>query len=401
MNQKPTDKFEILLIVSAALLVALFLYLVKSVWSPIILGIAIIYLLYPYKSQPMVKHLLITLVLLFAIWFVYDARQILTPFVLSLGFAYLFDPLVLKLERWKIPRWLSVITIVVIVLGLFVLLLIFLVPQIIEQANRLINASIDYSSRLSDWFQNDGLALLSRFHFDTAKVQDFMLKELPGKIQTIITTFFKGFVNVTTAVSTAIGQVLNLIIVPFLFFYLLKDFPRIKLWLKSLFTPVVGQGIRVYYRHMDTAVSAFFRGQITVCLLISVTTFILLMIFGINYALILALMAGALNIIPYVGLAITLTFGILVGLFSPSPLITCIKIIAIIEVVQIIESSILSPRIVGHHVGLHPVAVIFSILVFSHFLGFLGLVIAVPVTATLRVIINAAMENHRKISGAA
>lgn len=107
-------------------------------------------------------------------------------------------------------------------------------------------------------------------------------------------------------------------------------------------------------------------------------------------------MAGILNLIPYIGLAITLVFGLLVGVFSPSPLLTCLKIVAVIETVQILEGSLLSPRIVGERVGLHPAWVMFAILIFAQFWGFIGLLVAVPLAATIRIFVSAWLSAYRK-----
>jgi len=114
------------------------------------------------------------------------------------------------------------------------------------------------------------------------------------------------------------------------------------------------------------------------------------------YAILLGLLAGVLNIVPYVGLAITLVIGLLVSLTGPDPFITSLKIVAAIESVRILESSYIAPRIVGNRVGLHPVWVILSILIFAQQLGVLGLVIAVPMAATIKIFISIGVRSYRR-----
>ena len=148
--------------------------------------------------------------------------------------------------------------------------------------------------------------------------------------------------------------------------------------------------------NVDEILSGYIRGQLMVCLAVAVLTGTALSILGIPYALILGIVAGVLNLVPYIGLAITLGIGLLVGIFSPSPLITCIKIVVVIEAVQILEGAVLSPRIVGEKVGLHPVWVMLSILVFSHFWGFVGLLVAVPFAAVIKLFISMLIDKYWK-----
>jgi len=195
-------------------------------------------------------------------------------------------------------------------------------------------------------------------------------------------------------VSAAFGQLLNLVLVPFLFFYILKDIDRIKSALRRLLVTRDGWLSLENIGRIDNILSGYIRGQLMVCLVVAVLTGTALSVLGIPYALILGLVAGVLNLVPYIGLAITLVLGLLVGIFSPSPLITCIKIVVVIEAVQILEGAVLSPRIVGEKVGLHPVWVMLSILIFSHFWGFVGLLIAVPFAAIIKLFVTMLIDKY-------
>ena len=396
MNRNKFEKYDILLIIGATILMGALLYYLREILSPLTITVFLILLLLPLRKYHLVKYLIVITSLLFALWVIADASQIFVPFVLSFGLAYLFDPIVAKLERHKIPRWLSVLAIVLFVLALFIVLFILLVPQIISELKGLVTTSVTYSNNMGTWFQSRGADLLSTLRIDSEKVQNFVLTELPGRVHSFLQTFFKSAVNVTSAISSALGQILNLVLMPILFFYLLKDFDKIRSWFRSLLPSETEHIILDYVGQIDTIISGFFRGQLIVCTVVAILTIAGLFALGVEYALVLGLMAGILNIVPYIGLAITLAFGIIVGAFSPAPLMSIIKIIAVIEVVQLIESNLLSPRIVGDRVGLHPVWVIFSILIFSHFLGFVGLIIAVPLTATLKIFVNVGLNSYRQ-----
>jgi predicted PurR-regulated permease PerM len=219
---------------------------------------------------------------------------------------------------------------------------------------------------------------------------------VPDKIQGIFEALSRTAGDLTAALSRLAGQVLNLILVPILFFYLLKDFNRIKDFIHCHLPKASSEKIRRYIRSINRIIGGFFRGQLIVCTIVAVLTTFLLYIFDVPYALILGLLAGILNIIPYIGLAITLTIGILIGLLSPQPLVTLLKTVIIIEAVQIMEGNVLSPRIVGNRVGLHPVWVIFSVLIFAHFWGIPGLLIAVPTAAIIKIFVSDFLDHYRK-----
>ncbi|MBN1996511.1 AI-2E family transporter [candidate division KSB1 bacterium] len=395
MEKGIAEKYQTVIVICGILLIGVLLYLVRSILSPLLLLLVIFIFLLPFRQLRITRSMLVLAALVFFVWFIREAAQLLIPFFLSFVVAYLFDPLVDRFERWKIPRWISVLSIELFVLALFVLLVIVLLPQIINEFRDLITVSVDYSNRFAVWLQNDALIILQRLHVDISKIQEVAFQDLSGKVQTIIETTLKSAINITSTLSTALGQLINLILVPFLLFYFLKDFDKIKKWVIGLFPVETGTIFENYLRRIDNILSGFFRGQLIVGLIVGTLTGGGLLLLGVKYSLILGVMAGLSTIVPYVGLLITLGFGIVVGIFSPFPLITCIKIVGVIEAVQIMEGSFLAPRIVGDRVGLHPVWVIFSILVFSHFGGFLGLVVAVPTAATLKIFIQTGLDHYR------
>ncbi len=396
MNGKPSERFDILLIIGAALLLAMLLYAFREVLSPPIAGAVLIMFLLPLPSHPIKRSLILLTVFLFAVWFTLKTAVILMPFIVSLALAYLFDPVVDRMEKFRLPRTLGVLIIVLLVIGIFTLASIFLVPQIVRELKELIDQSLVYSNKLADWVQQDGLAFLQRFGADNEKLKEIAANELPARLQQVLVAFFKGALNVTSAVSAAFGQMLNLVLIPFLFFYLLKDIDRLKNWFGGLFVSREGWLSEANLEKIDDVLSGYIRGQLIVCLVVGVVTGVALSVLGIRYALILGIVAGVLNLVPYIGLAITLVLGLLVGIFSPSPLLTCIKIVVVIEAVQIIEGAVLSPRIVGERVGLHPALVMLAILVFSHFWGIVGLLVAVPLAAIIKVLASAGYNRYCK-----
>ena len=385
---KQIEKNNILLYIGAAILLVALLYSLHSILSPLIIGITLLTLLIPFNSNPIARTLLYLVIFLLFFWLFNQVQQVMLPFVVSLVLAYLFDPLADRLHRWKFPRWLSSLFIVVLVVGFFIVVLIFLIPQIINELGELIESSIDYAPVIKGWVETDVMNFLQRFNIQESQINDFLVKEIPHRIESVLNAFFQGALSITSGVSAALGQVLNILLIPFLTYYLLKDFDSIKEHTRKLLPRNQSKLVRHFANQIDKILTGFFRGQLLVCLIVATLTTILLAIFGAPYALVIGLMAGVLNIIPYIGLAITLIVGILIGLFSPDPLINIIKIVVIIETVQILEGSFLSPKIVGDRVGLHPAWVMFFILVFSKIWGAVGLLVAVPLGATAKVLLS-------------
>ncbi len=396
MKDPKFERFDVLLMIGAAVLLAVMVYAFRDVLSPPVACSALLLFLLPLPGHPVKRSLILMIFFLFAVWFIDHTSTILMPFITSLVLAYLFDPLVDKLEKIKIPRTVGVLLVVLVVVGLFAVGSIFLVPQIIRELRELIDQSIVYSNRVAEWVREDGLVFLERLRLDTEKIEEIALRELPTRLRQVLEAFFRGALNLTSAVSTAFSQLLNLILVPFLFFYLLKDIDRVKSALKNLLVREEGWLSRKNVKKIDDVLSGYIRGQLMVCLVVAVLTGVALSVLGIRYALILGIIAGVLNLVPFIGLAITLLLGLLVGIFSPSPLMTCIKIVVVIEAVQIIESAVLSPRIVGERVGLHPVWVMFAVLVFAHFWGFVGLLIAIPFAAIMKIFISVLINSYRR-----
>jgi len=381
------NPYLILLLASAAAVLGILLYSIRGVISPLLAFLIFLLLLWPVRQHKPIPFLMGAVTIIFLIWFLIVSRGILTPFVAAFVLAYLFNPLVTKMEKIKFRRWLSSLLIVLLVLAILATLMIFLLPEIVTQMGDLVDLSVKYSKLASDWISSQGVQFITEtFRIDETKLEEFVLTQVPDKLQGVFETLSRTAVDLTAALSRLVGQVLNLILVPILFFYLLKDFNRIKNFIRSHLPIHLTSKIMGYAASIDRIMGGFFRGQLIVCSIVGVLTTFLLFLFDVPYALILGLLAGILNIIPYIGLAITLFIGILIGLLSPNPMVTVLKIVIIIEAVQIMEGNLLSPRIVGDRVGLHPVWVIFVVLVFAHFWGIPGLLVAVPTSAIIKIL---------------
>ena len=358
LNKQKYDIFEILFIVSLVILLGMFFFSMRVALIPPLLVIIILAFLAPLHKNPLAKRLMILVAVVFAFWFIRDTLDILTPFAIAFALAYLFDPLVTKLERKKVPRLLSVSVIVFLSVGSFVLLLILSIPRMISELGNLVSFSLEIPPRVVDWINSDGAAIFGKTKEDIAKIQEILNREVPHRLASFSDYIIQKVIQTTKNLPKLLPKALYLVLTPFLFFYVLKDFHKVRRWILELLPIETSWVVREYVEKVDSIIAGFFRGQFIVCTLVGILTTTLLLLFRVEYALLIGIMAGALNIVPYVGLAITLFIGLITGIASPHPLMTCLKIILAVESVRVIESSVLAPRIVGNRVGLHPVWVI-------------------------------------------
>ena len=168
----------------------------------------------------------------------------------------------------------------------------------------------------------------------------------------------------------------------------LKDYERIKQTLRGFLPRRYAEPIVYVVSRVDAVLGQYVRGQLLVCAFIAVLTSTGLGVFGIRYAVLLGTMAGVLNLVPYVGLAISLGVASLVALLDVDPYYDLIKVVVVFVVVQFVEGNFLSPRVVGQRVGLHPAWVMFALVVFAHFWGFLGMVVAIPAAAVVNILVK-------------
>lgn len=396
MTKDKFDLHEVFLVICATILLTIYFYELRPVLIPPLLATIIILFFLPFREHLYARRLLFVVVAIFILWFIRDTLDILTPFAIAFALSYLFDPLVTKLERKRVPRLVSVTAIVVLSLSFFAFALIYSVPRIINELRNLLAFVMEIPPRVAEWLNSEGASLFARTKTDATKIQEYLNTEIPLRMEKFSFSVVNGILNFVQTLPTRLGKVVYLILTPFLFFYILKDFTKIKRWIKEILPIETSWVVQEYVDRIDEIIAGFFRGQFIVCTIVGILTSVVLILMKIDYALLLGILAGALNIVPYVGLAITLFVGILIGITSPHPFLTCVKIIIAVEGVRLIESSILAPRIVGDRVGLHPVWVIFSILIFAHFMGVVGLIIAVPVAATIKIFISAYMHNYRR-----
>ena len=301
-------------------------------------------------------------------------------FSIALILAYFFEPLYKFLINKKVPKILAIIIVFAIIIALLILVIFFLIPSLINQLNILYNEI----PNLAENYQNLILSLkpqISKF-INPANVE-ILIEENLSELQKVILGFSKNIIIYLSNIVSSIT--FGLVIIPLILFYLMRDMAIFK---KNLFI-FVSKGkeeeFRVLMKEIDNVLSGFIRGRIIVCFIVGSIIGIGLYFINLKFALIIGIISGVLNFIPYLGPIVGVFLALIFALGQPWWMLLMIIIIFIFA--NQIEAVFLNPNILGKELGLHPLTVILSILICGKLLGILGVLVAVPLAAILKVLI--------------
>ena len=384
------DAFEALLLVGG---LALFLAMVAAIQipadvvylNPLVLAAAAALMLWPLREHRTARTILITGVLLLGLWLLDVLSQVLLPFFLAFLLAFLFNPLVARLRtRFNIPRWISALVVTGLAVGLTALLLLQVVPALLGQFGSLALRILDTAGDFRAWLAT--APFLDRFEAAGLIDKEVLVREVTGALQQRVRNLSETLPQLVQSVLNHLGSLFGLItlaaVTPVVLYYTLKDYPTLTERLEEVL-PTFG-GRRDYLVEMSQVVGSYLRGLLTISAIAAFNVSIALLLLDAPFALLIGILAGLLNLIPNLGAIITAIFGVLIGfIFGDSGVWTALTILLVLLGQGLLEQSILVPKILSNHVGLHPVLILLSLFVFGSFLGLAGLLIAVPVTAIL------------------
>lgn len=368
-----------------------FLFVLHQDLSPFLIGLTLLAILVMVqKGIRFETGVAVVVVLLFGAWLMGDLAGLLWPFVTSFVLAYLLSPLVGLMERWM-SRTIAIALIVVVILGALSGIGIVVIPLVTQEILDFGLRVPVYAAMLKQFYDQifNGLQSIG-VNLPGGQIQQVLLERLPklGEL----------FAEQTTAALRGLGSglatLLNFLMIPFVTFYMIKDYDRIVKTVARILPRRHAASIGEFLARVDEILGQYLRGQMLVCSFIAVLTATGLMMFGIRYAVLLGLMAGLFNLIPYIGIAVALSVACLVALLDTDPAGSLLKVIGVFVVVQSIEGNFLSPRVVGQRVGLHPVWVMFALVVGAHFWGFLGMLVAIPVAAVVNILCKVIAERY-------
>ncbi|ACL60387.1 AI-2E family transporter [Methylobacterium nodulans] len=319
------------------------------------------------------------------VFLLYQLRDVLVPFVAGAALAYVLDPIADRLERLGIGRLAATFTILAVFVLLLVLALIIAVPLAARQIGALVATLPGTVSRIQAIIADHAGPLLERAG-GAGTLQD--LQASVGRLVGQAGSWIVNLVGSLWSGSQAIVGILSLLVVtPVVAFYLLVDWDRMIATLDGWVPPRHRDTVRMLARDIDAAITSFIRGQSLVCLLLGTFYAVGLWLIGLNFGVLIGMMAGFLTFIPYVGslTGFLLSAGVAVVQFWPD-WTWILATLGVFLVGQFLEGNVLQPKLVGDAVRLHPVWLMFALLAFGSLFGFLGLLLAVPIAAALGVI---------------
>ena len=317
----------------------------------------------------------------------YFLHGILSPFLIGIGLAYLADPLVDRLERAGLSRTWGVVVVFALFTLVFMAMLLVLIPMLAKQLVRL----YELAPQMLDWLQHVALPWVQTrlgladgfWKFDKIKSA---ISEHMGQ-----TTDIVGIVlsQATASGLALIGWLANMVLIPVVGFYLLRDWDLMMAKLRRLLPRQREEQVVSLALECHEVLGAFVRGQLLVMLALGVIYAAGLMLVGLELGLLIGIMAGLAAIVPYMGFIIGIGAALIAGMFQfGGDLYPMLGIVAVFMVGQALEGMVLTPLLVGDRIGLHPVAVIFAILAGGELFGFTGVLLALPVAAVIMVLLR-------------
>ena len=313
------------------------------------------------------------------------------PFVLS-GFLYFLTyPVVDRLERWRVPRWASILLLYLGAFALIFLLVMLLGPPLQQEVERLVGNAPEMVDQLREVLVSlQANPLIARIASDEVQIIDQMAQSITGFMGDFLSMAFD---NLGAIFTFAADFMIGLLIVPFLLFYLLKDGRN---WRRSLvlYLPEKWrEEIDITLNEISKGIASYIQGMFLVGLSVGILVLIGYSIVGLDYALVLALFAALTNVIPFLGPIIGSIPAIIVGILH-SPLMV-LKVIAVVVVVQQAESLLISPQVMGKQLSIGPLTVLLLILVAGRVAGLLGMILVLPAFVIVKIISTHAIAAFR------
>jgi predicted PurR-regulated permease PerM len=314
---------------------------------------------------------------------------VLTPFIIAAVLAYVLHPLVERLARRRVPRVVAVtlIELTAIVIALAVVLLI--VPILSKQLPLLREQIPLFADRLntglSPWLARFGIDVA----LDTASIKAFVLKYLDANLEDWMATALS---SARIGGSILLALIGNVFLVPMVLFYLLMDWTHLRQRLAALIPPRLRERTYGFIDECDSVLGQYLRGQLSVMVALAVYYSVGLALFRFDLAVPVGVFTGLAVFIPYLGFGLGLVLALISGVLQFSGWHGVLGVAVVYGLGQLLESFVLTPRLVGERIGMSPLTVIFALLAFGHLFGFVGVLIALPVSAVLVVAVRRLSE---------
>ncbi len=340
-------------------------------------------------------HLAVWIVILtLFVVFLRAVEPILLPFVLGMFVAYLMDPLAERLQRLGIGRTIATAIITLSLCALVVALAVWLAPMLYQQLNHLIARAPAMLSNVEASAREWAAPVLKRLNEITGTGPE----AIPADSAELVQRAVSGLSQLATRLFSSGAALINLtgllLITPIVCFYLIRDWPSVVKKVDSMLPLAYADDIREQIHLINRTLASYLRGQVVVMIIMSAFYVVLFSIIGLNFGLVLGLLAGCVVIVPYIGSAISIGLGLMVAYGQFGTEGSFIWVLAVFGAGQVLEAQILTPKIIGDRVGLHPLWLLFGMLAGAVLLGFVGVLLAVPLTAVIGVLAKFAVNRY-------
>lgn len=331
---------------------------------------------------------LISLTLLFILVVFYlKLQSIINIFAVAFLISYILIPLVHFLEeKLSIRRWLAVLLIFLLFSILVVVALIIIVPFLYAEIFNLLKNIPSYLNSLLD--KINSIFLEYGYQLDLSQLKVFLM----GKLQEHSTELMKSTVNILGGLISSISTLLGFFVVPILVFYFLKDFEFILKKGVNFISQKLSIDMEYYNIQFNSILRGYFRGQLMVCLSLAIMYGVLNLLVGIKGGFTIGFIAGFLSFVPYLGFIAGFVSSVLMAYLQFGDFLHPLAVILGFVFIQFIESYFLTPKLVGEHLGLHPIAVIFALFAGGYLMGIGGMILSIPMMAFFKIVISRFIE---------
>lgn len=328
-------------------------------------------------------------------WLVWLLAPVLTPFLLSALLAYMADPVVNRLERWRIRRDVAVSLVFLAVITLLVVAILIIVPLLVRETVDLIERMPDYIQQLQErvlpWVEEQFDIELGIDTFDAAQAREL----IQGHMQSIAGAAGTLLSYITESGGRFVIWITGMVLVPLVTFYLMRDWHRLLDTIRDMLPRNIEPVAVKLTRDCDEALGGFLRGQLLVMFSLGLIYSTGLLIVGLNNAIAIGMIAGLVSFVPYLGAIIGILLAGITAVIQNFDFWFLLSVAIVFTVGQLIESFLLTPKLVGDRIGLHPVLVIFAVMAGAHLFGFIGILLALPVAAAGTVLVRFFYRNYK------
>ena len=349
----------------------------KKLWFQVGIGILISLLILKYFLE--IYWIFNPIIIIF--------KTILVPLLLGGVLYYVTEPIQRYMEKKGAPRWASITTIFILLIGLLGGLLLLIGNPITQQVNNLVKNAPYLGEKIEE---------LANYILDNRD-------NLPPQVSEFVTTISNSIQEITVTaskylvsfVSGAVSATFTLILVPFFFIFMLKDHEKFAPNIYGIFTGPRREWLKEVLSEIDTVLRSYVQGQVLISFILATMMLIGYLIIGLEYALLLAIFAFFMNMIPFIGPWVSLVPAVIVALLQDPVLAIWVCVITLVA--QQVESNLVTPNIMGRSLDIHPLTVISLVLAAGNIAGFIAIIVAIPTYAVLKVIVVNIYEERKRI----